>query len=92
MADTLPDITVTPTPQSVAALTGGSIATGVAMRIQCLGPVPVYYAIAASAPDKSGKRRLETRGAASIVDIAAGENDVWVWSVGKNTSANAELA
>ena len=92
MADTLPNITLTTTPQSLATLSAGAIATGVACRIQNIGRSVAYYAIAATLPDKSGKRRIETDGYGSTVEFAAGENDIYLWASIGTTTVNAELA
>lgn len=92
MADTLLNSTVTTTPQTLETLTGGSIVAGTAARIQNLGLSVVYYAISATLPDKSGKRRLYTDGYGSVVEFAAGENDIWLWSSSGLSVINAEDA
>ena len=92
MADTLPNITLTTTPQSLAVLSAGAIATGAACRIQNIGQSVAYYAIAATLPDKSAKRRMETDGYGSTIEFASGENNIWLWASHGTTTINAELA
>jgi hypothetical protein len=92
MSDTLPNITVTTTPQSLTVLSAGAVATGIATRVQNLGQSVVYYAISATLPDKTGIRRMPTEGYGNIIEFPAGENDIWFWSGTGTSVINAELA
>lgn len=78
MSDTLANFSTGPTPQKLSVLTG--IAVGAAVRIENFGQFPVYYAIGATEPDKTGFRKIESEGFGKVVEIAAGQSEVWLWS------------
>lgn len=89
MSDTLANFTVTATPQKLSALT--TIAKGTAARVENFGPYPVYYAIGSSLPDKTAFRKIEPTGFGKVVEIAAGQDEVWVWA-SFTSHCNAEEA
>lgn len=78
MSDTLGNFTTGSTPQKLSVLS--SIAVGKAVRIENFGQYPVYYAIGSTSPDKSGFRKIEPHGFGKVVEIAAGQSEVWLWS------------
>lgn len=89
MSDTLANFSTGNTPQKLSVL--ASIAKGKAVRIENFGPYPIYYAIGATEPDKTGFRKIEPTGFGKVVEIAAGQDEVWMWSAFE-CHANAEEA
>ncbi len=92
MSDTLPNFNITKTPQAISALTSGAVPAGAAFRIQNVGGAQIKLCISATLPDKTSYKILFAGGYGGEREVAAGENDVWLWTDYDVSTANAELA
>ena len=91
MSDTLPNINVTTTPQKLSDLSP-TVTAGLACRIQSLSGRPVRYAIGATIDQSGWKLFTSSPEYGHEREFAAGESEIWLWTIDGNAVMNAELA
>ena len=87
MTDTLDNIKIEREPKAISIASG--IEIGSAIRIFNTGDSKLFYAISADVPSKKGALPIQNTGCGSVIEIAAGNNEVWVWS--NNTYTKNEI-